>query len=490
MSSSIDAEKPLSAEALLFLDEQIAKGLLPAFRLEEFLFREQQAFVADPARFATAVCSVRAGKTTSCAADLINTALNMPGTTGLYITLARSSAKRIVWPELHKICRDFHLNVQFNEADLSIRFLDNDSMIYCSGANTEPEIQKFRGLSNVALVYVDESQAFRSFLKELVEEILIKRLYDTNGRLRLIGTPGPIPSGYFYSASQSPEWAHHAWTLHNNPWIEKKSGKTVAELIAQDCARQGVGLDHPSIQRECFGRWVLDATSLLLEYKSERNHYTELPKGKYVYILGMDFGYEDADSFSVLGWREGSPDTYLVKELVAEKQTYEQMVKNFEDICKDYTISRVVADPGGGGKKLIESLRARYPIPMEIADKQGKIANYGLLNNALRTSKFFAKKDSRFAQDCNLLERDRDKSTPDKTVVKGHSDAVDSALYAFRESPAYGYSPSPVAPKPGSPEWAQAEEDRMRSHIYNQIKEEQDAAKAVELDLNQYYSSD
>ena len=77
------------------------------FRLEDVLFNEQLAFVREPARFATAVCSVRAGKTTACAADLIDTALTMPGTTGLYITLARSSAKRIVWPDLHRIAREF-----------------------------------------------------------------------------------------------------------------------------------------------------------------------------------------------------------------------------------------------------------------------------------------------------------------------------------------------------------------------------------------------
>jgi len=487
-SSIAEGVEP-SPEIQAFLDEALAKDgpfkLGGQFILEEFLFREQLNFVHDPARFVTAVCSVRAGKTTACAADLVDTARKNPETIGLYITLARSSAKRIVWPELHKINREYELKMLPNEQDLSMRF-PNGSMIYCSGANTEPEIQKFRGLSNVALVYIDESQAFRAFLKELVEEILIKRLYDTNGRLRLIGTPGPIPAGYFYEASQSSQWSHHAWTLHSNPWIEKKSGKTVAELIAQDCARQGVGLDHPSIQRECFGRWVLDSTALLLEYNPERNHYDVLPPGKYVYILGMDFGFDDADSFTVLGWREGSPDTYLVEELVAPKQTYEQMVQNFEALCKKYAISKVVADPGGGGKKLIESLRPRYLIPMEPADKLGKIANYGLLNNALRTGRFFAKKTSRFAQDCNLLERDRDRSTPEKIVVKGHSDAVDSCLYAFKESPAYGYTPPVAPPKPGSPEWARAQEDEMRSRLYNQIKEEQDAQKNL-TDYDEWY---
>lgn len=456
-----------------FIDEQLEIRSKPKFNLDEFLFKEQILLARDPAKFATAVCSVRAGKTITCAADLIDTCLNRSGIVCLYITLARSSAKRIIWPELHKINREYDLGGIPNESDLSFRF-QNGSIIYCSGASDSTEIEKFRGLSNVALAYIDESQAFRSHIKELVEEILIKRLYDTNGRLRLIGTPGPIPAGYFYDASQSSQWSHHAWTLHQNPWIEKKSGCTVVQLIAQDCARKGVDLNDPSIQRECFGRWVLDTNSLLLEYKAERNHYDKLPLGNYVYILGMDFGFEDADSFSVLGWREGSPDTYLVEELIAEKQTYEQMVQNFEVLNNKYPLSKVVGDPGGGGKKLIESLKLRYPVPFQVADKQGKIANYGLLNNALRTGHFFARRDSRFAQDCNLLERDKDKSTPERTIVKGHSDAVDSCLYPFRESPAYGYVPEIPKPKRGTPEYDQRFAQDIYEHNVERLQREKD----------------
>ena len=55
----------------------------PKFNLESFLFKEQLDLVRDPSKFATAVCSVRAGKTIACAADLIDTALTKPGTVGL-----------------------------------------------------------------------------------------------------------------------------------------------------------------------------------------------------------------------------------------------------------------------------------------------------------------------------------------------------------------------------------------------------------------------
>lgn len=459
------------------INELIAEALRRTsevkFNLEEFLFKEQIEFVRDPGRFATAVCSVRAGKTTACAADLIDTALSMAGTTGLYITLARSSAKRIVWPELHKIIRDFKIEAVFNETELSIKF-DNNSVIYCSGANTEAETEKLRGLSNVALAYIDESQAFRTHIKELVEDVLIKRLYDTNGRLRLIGTPGPVPAGYFYEASQSDKWAHHAWTIHNNPWIERKSGLTVNALIQQDMDRKGVDINDPSIQRECFGRWVLDANSLILHYKAELNHYDELPKGNWNYILGMDFGFNDADAFSVLGWQDHNPDTYLIEELIADKQTFEQMVQNFEHLNRKYPLSYAECDPGGGGKKLVESLKARYPIPFNAAEKTEKIANLKLLNNALRTGRFKAKKSSRFAQDCNLLEIDHDKSTPDKTVIKGHSDAVDSVLYPFRKSPAYAYTPPVRKPARGTKEHDEQVALDFEQHHIERLKRERD----------------
>jgi hypothetical protein len=445
----------------------------PKFILEEYLFKEQLALARDEAKFATAVCSVRAGKTVTCAADLIDTALSKRELVCLYITLARSSAKRIIWPDLHKINREYELGGIPNESDLSLKF-PNGSIIYCSGASDATEIEKFRGLSNVALAYLDESQAFRSHIKELVEEILIKRLYDTNGRLRLIGTPGPIPSGYFYDASQSPQWSHHSWTLHSNPWIERKSGCTVAQLIQQDCQRKGVALDDPSIQRECFGRWVLDTNSLLLQYDSNKNHYDELPKGPWHYILGMDFGFNDADAFSVLGWQDTSPNTYLIEELIAEKQTYDQMCTNFDKLYRTYPFAKVVADPGGGGKKLIESLKLRYPIPMESADKLGKIANYGLLSSALRTGRFFAKRDSRFAQDCNLIEIDRDKSTPERTVVKGHSDSIDSILYAFKESPAYGYTAPIQRAKLGTKEADKEFEQDLFEHNLSRLQKEKE----------------
>lgn len=444
------------------------------FRLEDFLFPEQLAFVRDPERYATACCSVRAGKTTACAADLIATALQFPGTVGCYITLARTSAERIVWPELKKINREYGLRAFPNEVKLSLRF-PNGSIVYLFGANDEAEIEKIRGLSNVALVYLDESQAMRAHIKKLVEEIVVKRLYDTNGRCRMIGTPGPILAGYYYDCCHSSKWSHHHWTMHQNPWIFKKSGKTPDELVTQDCERRGVTIDDPAIQRECFGRWKLDPNSLLLLYDSAINDYQELPPGRYTYILGVDLGSRDADSLSLLAFSDTSPVTFLVEEIVTPNQLTSKLAEQIHTLMKKYPIMEIPVDTGGLGLKIADDLKEIYNIPNIAADKRDKMANYKHLNNALRTGNFRAKKESRFAQDCNLLERDDDKSTPDKIVVKGHSDAVDSTLYAFKLSPAYAYQPPAKKIVPGSPEdIAQQQEKHLQSAI-DQVKQEKDA---------------
>ncbi len=101
------------------------------------------------------------------------------------------------------------------------------------------------------------------------------------------------------------------------------------------------------------------------------------------------------------------------------------------------------------------------------------MSNYKFLNNALRTGNFKAKKTSRFAQDCNLLERDDDKSSPDRIVVKGHSDAVDSCLYAFKLSPAYGYQPPVIQPLPGTPEYNKMQEEKHFESALEQVKRSQ-----------------
>lgn len=445
---------------------------LGEFTLEKVLFDKQLKFVTDPRPFKIAVCSRRAGKTVACAADLIHTALGTPGVVCLYITLSRNNAKKLIWQELIKLNRDYQLGGSLDLTELSISF-SNGSIVYCSGAKDASEIEKFRGLA-LKLCYIDECQSFRDYIAELVDDIISPALLDYAGTLCLIGTPGPIPAGFFAEvagvvpdkAKASEAWSKHGWTFFDNPFLEKKSGKTHQELLDRELRRRGVKSSDPSIQREFFGRWVLDSNSLWIKYDRDINHYQALPEPgqhKWNYILGIDLGYEDADALAVIAWATTTPIIYLVEELVINRQGLSELVAQIQSLGKTYDFTKMVIDEGGLGKKLAEEMRRRHHIPVQAADKARKQENVAFLNDALRTSRFMAKSASKFAQDCNLVEIDRSKSKPDKVVLstKYHSDIIDAVLYAFKESPAFTFQAELKKPKVGSKEWAEQQTDDM-----------------------------
>ena len=446
---------------MIISNKSIAKALSKrkktekSFSVDEFLFKEQLDFIKDPAPTKVAMCSRRSGKTIACAADLMNTALQESGVVCLYITLSRNNAKKIIWRELKKINRDYNLGAVENLSELSLT-LPNNSIIYLSGAKDTNEIEKFRGLA-LKLVYIDEAQSFREYIRELINDVLSPALMDYAGTLVLIGTPPPIPTGYFCQAFQSTAgWSKHHWTFWNNPYILKKSKLTHKQMLDRELVRRGVTADDPSIQREWFGKIVLDSDSLLVRYDKDKNHFEELPKDrKWDYILGVDLGFDDADALAVLAWNEKDPTTYLVEEIVIPQQGITELVKQIEDLRTRYDISKMVIDQGGLGKKIAEELRRRHSIPVEAAEKTRKMENVALMNDALRTGRLKAKKDSKFAQDSYLVEIDKDKSGPDRIKVsdKYHSDIIDAVLYAFKLSPAYSYQSPKVKAPVGSQEY-------------------------------------
>lgn len=443
--------------------EEVDKFLSRKFNMSKFLFDQQFAFVNDPAPFKVAVCSRRSGKTIACAAHLVHTAISSPGVMCLYITISMRNAKRIIWKDLKKINEDHQLGGIPNEADLSIIFA-NKSSIHLCGANNVTEIENFRGVP-LKLVYIDECQSFKEYIRDLIDDVLSPALMDYAGSLCMIGTPGPIPTGFFHECAVTSEiWSKHGWTFFDNPFIAQKSGRTHQQLLDRELKRRGVGTADPSIQREWFGKWVLDSNSLLLQYTPDKNHFDQLKPGiPYTYIMGIDIGFKDADAIGVLAWSEQDPITYLVEELVTPKQGITELAEQIEMLDKKYKVSKMVMDMGALGKKIGEEIIRRHKLPVEAADKVRKMENIELLNDALRSGRFKAKANSRFAQDSYLVEIDRDKSTPDKTVVstRYHSDIIDAVLYGFKVSPAYTYEPPQLKPKWGTKAWADAQSSEM-----------------------------
>ena len=459
MKRIIGSKKP-EAQSKEALDQYWARK----FNITSFLFDKQLEFVEDPSPFKVAVCSRRAGKTVACAAHLIHTAINTAEITCLYITLSAANARKLVWKELKKINDNNELQGTVSEAEGSITFA-NKSVIYISGAKDKSEIEKFRGLP-IKLCYIDECQSFREYIKDLIDDIIEPALLDYAGTLCLIGTPRATPTGYFYECAHNNNdvWTKHKWTFFDNPHIATKSQKTHQELLDRVLKRRNLTISDPSIQREYYGIWANDSDSLLIKYNADKNNWKPpLPMGQYQYIMGIDIGYKDADAICILAWSEADPVTYLVEESVKTKQGITELADEIKRLDKIYNVSKMSMDMGALGKKIGEELIRRHQIPVEAAEKSRKMENVELLNDALRRGHFKASIESKFAQDTYLVEINRDKSTPERTVVSAdyHSDIIDSVLYAFKYSPAYAYMPPEDKPKYGTKAWAEAQDKEM-----------------------------
>lgn len=421
----------------------------PQFDPSRIMFAEQLAFVEDESKHVTSVCSRRAGKTVAAAGKLIKTAKKKPGSVCLYLALTRLNAKRIVWRTLLDLNSEWNLGARANETELRLD-LPNGSTIYLAGANDKSEIEKFRGLA-LALVVIDEAQSFPAYIEELVDAVITPALMDYDGALALIGTPGPVPAGYFYRCSTSPGFKHFGWTVFDNPHIERKSKKPPRAHLDEELKRRGVAESDPLIQREWWGRWLADPNSLVFRYDAKRNALRELPAvNGWQYVVGVDLGYDDADAIAVLGWSEDDPGLYLVEEQVVAKQGITALADQLRAVEAKFKPLGWVADFGGLGKKIAIEVTARTGIPLEAADKERKLEHIELLNDALRTGRFFARPDGRFAQESLLVEWDRSNPERPKIGDRFHSDIADAVLYAFRRCLHWQHTPAEPALEVGT----------------------------------------
>ncbi len=441
-----------------FVKEEQAKA--PKFKLEEFCFGPQLAFIKDPAKFKVAVTSRRSGKSTGCIADMYHTARSQEGINVLYLTLNRRAAKRNIWRELLKLVRTFEPeeSIRIDNTELAIQ-LNNGSMIMLGGAEDENAIDKWRGM-HLKKAYIDEAQSFRPFIKQLVDDVIAPSLIDYNGSLIMIGTPGPVCGGYFYEAATGDGWSKHHWTIFDNPWIEIKSGKTVEQSLADERKRRGITEQDPTYRRESLGLWVPDNDVLAFKFSHDRNTYEQLPAGEYIYILGADIGWLDKDAIAILGYNFTDKNVYLVEEFVKDKQGITDFANEVKYFIQKYNPVRMVMDAGALGKKIQEEIRQRHRINLEAAEKTRKMEFIELLNDDLRTGRIKALKDSKFAEDCFLVQKDL--SNPNKPKISSayHTDIGDAVLYAWRECKHYLAEQGVDEPRVGTDAYMKAMEEK------------------------------
>lgn len=440
-------------------------------------FPQQNQFILDSSSFISAQCSRRAGKSSGLAIRFFNTMNKYPGATCRYLALTGDSARDIMWPVLEELDEKYKIGLKFIPSRLTV-VSPNGGKLRLYGADMKNFIRRLRGNKSPGIA-VDEAQEFGSHLEYLVDDILTPMMVDfPDAWMAITGTPGPVPVGYFFEVTKQKKhgFSHYEWTFLENPYLPDPRG-----FIEKLIAKKQWDANHPTLLREWRNKWVLDLESLWIRYKSDINDFTELPAHvkEWNYILGIDIGWKDADAFAILAWSPSSPCTYLIEEIITNKQDITSLRTTIELLRKRFPFHKIVMDTGGLGKKIAEELKSRYGLPIEAADKTRKQENAEILNDSLRLGNFKARADSRFANDSYLIQIDWDKSTPDRIVVKKnpHSDIIDAVLYGFKESPAYHYKEAEKRVKPGTQEYDREQEELHMQAAMDKVKREKDLAE-------------
>lgn len=411
------------------------------------LFPKQKAFVTDPAKRKSALCSRRAGKTQGFSVSACISAIDtVPGDVA-YIGLTIGAAKRLMFRPLQKLNKDLSLGLEFNRADLTATDTKTGNTIFLFGANTEDDTEKLRGLK-LKKVQLDEAASFRKHLRYLIEEIIEPTLIDTDGVLEMGGTPSANPiENYFHDVTTGAVkgFSRHSWTILDNPFIPHAK-----RWLDDYRERKGWSLEHPIYQREWLGHWTMDGDTLVYKYSKERNHYEDLPDHKLMHVLGCDLGFDDAFAIAVVAYSEDTRSVYVVDQFKKSGLLPSQMAEKIQEYRERYQPISIVGDHGGLGKAICAEFQSRYHIPIKPAEKNQKRAYIELMNGDLLSSTLKIRHSSPLANEMQVLQWDADR--PEKEDERTPNDLCDAALYAWREAKHYLGEDKRALPPIGTPE--------------------------------------
>lgn len=353
-------------------------------------FDKQLEFINNPSKQKILFCTRRSAKSFTAGLYLVLEALTNPGCNCLFVGLTRASAKAIIWKDiLHIINQRMQLNAVFNQTEL-IMTLPNGSVIAVTGVDAdEQEMNKLLG-RKYRLVTIDEASMYTIDLRNLVYGVLGPAMVDPNesgesGTICLMGTASNFPRGLFYDITIGKErgWNKFEWTAYDNPYVAKQWHENILKIKAE----RPEYMNTPQFKQWYLNQWVIDEEKLVYRFDYERNTVKSIPilsdASNWVYVLGVDTGWEDDSAFVLTAYHINNPYLYVLKVFNQKKMTFDDVVEKIQEFIKDpvYAPHRVIID--GANKQGVESMRHRSHIPFEYADKQDKVTFIELCNSDL-----------------------------------------------------------------------------------------------------------
>jgi hypothetical protein len=428
------------------------------------LFTQQAALLEDKARNKLAIAGRRGGKTHTIVHAALRAAAAQPNrvvpVAEKTLTCASASA---FWSALqsfearHKLGLDLHNTHR-------VCTLTNGSVIKLAGADSLDQCDKLRG-EKYPLVIIDEAGTFRSHILEyLITECAQPATIDLAGSILAVGTPGPRRVGYWFEMCHSDRWSRHHWTLLDNVSLGPDRAWREAQL-AEVRAQNNWTVQHPTYLREYRGEWAEGGGTLVYEaYDPHRHDIDTLPADPgWRYGLSIDFGFEEPCAFLTTATRKDDPLVYVVESEEHAHMTPSVAAEHVVRLRERRNYEWVVGDSGGAGKGYVEELRRTFNVPVLAALKTEKKVNIGFVNGdfAAHSIRVVKPRNPKLIEDLLHLQWDEDH----KDVARRMDDHLpDAFLYGIRQWRQYLPDRSRgtwSVPKPGTPGWAELEEEKM-----------------------------
>lgn len=445
-------------------------------------FKEQRAFIDDPARHKALHCTRRAAKSFTAGLYMVETALRFPNSNCLFVGLTRQSALDIIMKDILKVIDRKHgLSIHFNNTSLDCT-LNNGSVIRITGIDvSEDEMNKLLG-KKYKLVCVDESSLYTVNLRHLVYDILGPAMADEQGTICLFGTSSNFTQGLFFDITngKEPGWSIHRWSALQNPHINWQA------QLDDIKANRPLYMETPQFRQWYLNEWVIETDKLVYKFNQDRNLFKELPftgsKG-WNYVLGVDTGWEDDNAFVLGAYHDNDPIFYVLEVF---KKNHMYFDHDNQDLSVLKTIQRYIENPkypglrviiDGANKQGVETMRMRSNILFEYADKAGKVDHIEILNGDLVQAKVkFHEALCRPLIDemmSLVWKTEGDKITyPKKEHPSLPNHLCDALLYGWYNGYHYLYREGKKALMPGSPEYIKDQEDLHKQAIMERMQRE------------------
>lgn len=434
-------------------------------RLCDCLFDKQQEVDACEDRLIATLTPRRAGKTLLICVMLLDRASKTKDGQYLYVGLTRPSAKRIAWRILKQLNRDYHLGAHFLESELAVQ-LPSGAQLWLLGADQENWIDRIYG-SYYNDVAVDEAGSFAINLRKVIYDVLKPCCADKRGRIYMTGTPQDATNTFFYEvtrpelARREPGWRVFTWSTLDNPFMREQWEEEMRELH-----KQNPRIEHtPGFRRHYLGQWVKQREGNVYLFDELTNVVTRTPDlGGFKFILGLDFGWDDAQAFVVGAWSPRDPCWYALEAYKEKGMTLDRAAARIRDYQAKYPGLTIIGDPAR--KQLLMELVERFRLPVGLAPKEEKHAWIELANTDMVLGKIKAVQGPceqliDEITDLKKFYKNPDGSGDWEEHPKQANDCCDCMLYAWRWARHWQYQEQPKGPQAGTPAAADAEAQRM-----------------------------